>query len=260
MAEAGSNNETLMEEGKQDDKLERVLSQLGDLTRTVRENHDTVTRMISDKTQEVRDDLNLQMGQMTNRIQRIEDQVQELKTGKEFDPEKCVMMYHIPRSEGETEASLQQKVEEIMARGIMLPGIEVVRVKRCFGDPGPVKVEYYTENNKVDVLKSKGNLKNRREYSNIYVRSAKSHEERLMELNLKTLMEHLQIGNEFRFTGSGKLVYKDPEQERARREARSDRGRGRYMRGGFNRGGGRGGRGGFDSIFNPEDQQNDGPG
>ncbi len=70
----------------------------------------------------------------------------------------------------------------------------------------------------VDVLKAKRTLKDKTQYNNLYlyIRSAKSHEERLIDLNFTTLMDHLQVSDVFRFTGSGRLVPQDRDVAEAR--------------------------------------------
>ncbi len=79
-------------------------------------------------------------------------------------------------------------MEYIVSQGLALPGIEVVvLVRRCFGDRGPVKVEFISDTVKVDVLKAKRALKDKPQYNNLYIRSAKSHEERLIDRTLKLL-------------------------------------------------------------------------
>ena len=232
--------------GSNEDILKKMLSQINNLSQTVNKQHVDLTSLISSKTQSLKDEFTMQIGQLTNRILRVEQQVQELKEGKHFDTERCVMIYHMAQERDESEASLQLRVEEILSNGLELPGIEVVRVKRCFGEPGPVKVEFHNLNNKVEVLRAKEKLKRRRECSNLYMRSAKSHEERLLEINMKTLLQHLQIQDTFRFTGSGRMVYKD--QENLTLGGPSNRSRGR---GGYRGNRGRGRFQAYQSSFNP---------
>ncbi len=93
----------------------------------------------------------------------------------------------------------------------------------------PIKVEYYSVNEKNGVLRATKKLQEKRQHSNISIRSAKSHEERLIELNFKWLIDHLEISDVFRLMGSGRLVYKD---ERARNNgSEGGRGRGNAHRG-----------------------------
>ncbi len=150
---------------------------------------------------------------------------------------KLRMMYHISRGENETEASLSQKLVEIMTQGLELSGIEIVKTNRCFGNPSPIKVEFYSVNEKIDVLRANKKLPQKRQSSNIYIRSAKSHDERLIELNFKQLIDNLEISDVFRFTGSGRLVYKDEKERNNRSEGGKGRGNAHEGRKGRGRGG-----------------------
>ncbi len=119
----------------------------------------------------------------------------------DIDPDKCVVIYHVPKGGNETETTLLQKIEEIIGHGLELPGLEVVCVRHCFSDHGSIKVELTSVDNKVEVLRVKRVLVDKRQYSNMFLRSAKSH--------FKTLMNHMNVQHEFRFTGNGHLVYKE---------------------------------------------------
>ena len=85
-------------------------------------------------------------------------------------------------------------------------------------------------------MRAKAVLKDKSAYKNLYIRAAKSHEERLIELNFKSLMNHLEIADHFRFTGSGRLVPRESEAE----GNQTGRGRGRGRGCGSWRGRGRG--------------------
>ena len=124
------------------------------------------------------------------------------------------MMYNIFQDSKET-VQLLNIMDNIVSVGLGYPGVEVVRVKRCAGNPGPVKVELELENIKMDLLKAKGSLKDKRQYSQIYIRSSKSHESRLMELNMKTLLDELNMSQTFRFTGNGRMLRKDAAAHRS---------------------------------------------
>ena len=43
----------------------------------------------------------------------------------------------------------------------------------------------------------------------MYIRSSKSHSDRLAELNLKTILSEIPNGNDYRILGNGRLVKKD---------------------------------------------------
>lgn len=220
-----------------------MLAKLATLTDNVQKNHSEIKdsvneakKEIKDAKKEIRNEIAMQISQINGRIDRVERSVQEISTGTIFEPAKCIMIYHLTQPSDETEASLLRTVEHIVAEGFGLPGFEVIRAKRCYGNPGPVKVEFFNENIKVDVLKAKQAMKSKREFGYLYVRAAKTHEERLIELNFRTLMNRLDVASEFRFTGSGRLVPRDEDR-------RTDGGQGMGRGGGRGRGRGDGGRG-----------------
>ena len=89
----------------------------------------------------------------------------------------------------------------------------ITDVKRCpdrgTGKPPLLKIALETVEQKVDVLRAKESLKNTREFKNVYLRSSKTHTERILELNAKTLLSQLPNGNQYRVTANGRIVKKD---------------------------------------------------
>ena len=75
--------------------------------------------------------------------------------------------------------------------------------------PGLVKAEFNSVSEKVAVLRKKRLLKERGDYGNVYIRSAKSHTARLIEINFKTLLKEIPGGSEFYVAGNGRLRRKE---------------------------------------------------
>ena len=239
--------QTLME------KMTSMENNMKSYHQEMKSNHQEMKSLIDRKTAKVKDDILVQLGLVTSRIESMEmkmARVDEFMSGKTFETDKCIMIYHLSQSKSETESTLQQKVEEVIARGLDLPGVEVVRVKRCYGSPGPVKVELTSANIKVEVLRAKQQLKGKREYSQLYIRAAKSHEERLLELNMNTLLDYLDIRDRFRYTGSGRLVQRELDESELSGAVGGRRGRGFNRTRNYRvpmRGGGRGSSSGISS-------------
>ena len=61
-------------------------------------------------------------------------------------------------------------------------------------------------NQKILVLRNKSQLKNHREFKRVYIQSAKSHVERLLELNARTLLRELPQGRSYRVSGNGRIL------------------------------------------------------
>lgn len=62
--------------------------------------------------------------------------------------------------------------------------------------PGVVRAEFASVREKVDILRGKHNLKSNTQFAKVFVRSAKSHTDRIMESNFKTLLRDLPTGKD----------------------------------------------------------------
>ena len=71
-----------------------------------------------------------------------------------------------------------------------------------------VKVRLCNKNNKIEIFKRKKMLSKHKEYSHVFIRSALSHTEVLLQHNMRTLLKQMPKGRSLRLTGSGKLIPK----------------------------------------------------
>ena len=71
--------------------------------------------------------------------------------------------------------------------------------------PGYVKVSFRTCDEKVLVLRNKMVLKDIDDYSNVFIKSSKSHAERLIELNARAILRELPQGRNFRIDANGRI-------------------------------------------------------
>ena len=86
---------------------------------------------------------------------------------------------------------------------------DVVRLKsRVEGKPGIVKASFLTVADKIDVLRGKQKLRGSK-FGNVYMRTSKSHSERLMDINTKIILENSPWGKDYRVAANGRLVRKD---------------------------------------------------
>ncbi len=60
--------------------------------------------------------------------------------------------------------------------------------------PAAVKVEWSSREDKVSTLRLKQKLKEQSDYKNVFLKSAKSHAERLIEINFKTMLREMPQG------------------------------------------------------------------
>ena len=177
---------------------------------TVQERDNTLTA-VRQEIEQLRNQLNTDVGQLVSRCEKIENKVMKLKERYHFDTETTVVAQNVPVIPGR-EANLVNLAEELVHDGTGTRNVVVVRAKRLpskTNKPGLLKIEFQSLEEKIQVLRNKQKLKNHRAYEKCFLRSSKSHAERLMEANLATLLDHLPIRNQFRVAGNGRLVQND---------------------------------------------------
>ena len=216
-SETGSTGGTSMTEAGDSDiraQLKKIASGQNTIMNKIRENNDDLKTMIATEVSKVRDDIFLEMSQITRRLDILESRSPVATNTREpFSPDVTVVIANLALvSASETEAALMDKINHVLAEGLALPGIEPVAVTRRAArgrGPGLVLLELNDVGDKITVLKAKQSLRNKPEYKNLYLSSAEGHTDRLMRLNFNTLLNHLNLTREFRFTGSGRLVPRD---------------------------------------------------
>ena len=129
-----------------------------------------------------------------------------------FDPDRTVVVTGVRYSRSE---DILQKAKDLVGKGLELGDVEVINATRTpFRDdkPGIVKVEFNSREEKLSVLRAKLKLQSSAEYKRVFIRSAQSHAERLVQINNKVILKELGVEHKFRFTGNGRLVLKDQSQ------------------------------------------------
>lgn len=169
---------------------------------------------------------------MNDKIHRVEERLGALesrsKQEEEFPISTSVVIINLSEHVDE---DIDKKVEDLISKDLGLARIHPRRSKRLVSKttkPGLVKVEMKTVEDKVSVLRAKEQLKTSVDNKRVFIRSAQTHEERLMRSNLQTLLNDHPNGNQYRFTGSGRLVKKEqpsspsrPPNQRTHQPARS---------------------------------------
>ena len=157
--------------------------------------------------------LTLRMNEMDTRITTIE---QSQHKAEEFHCDTTIVAENVPFEEGE---NLIKKMSDLVRRdlAVHVPIVQVLRMKEgpprktrygTVKKPGLVKMQMRSVEDKVAVLREKRNLKNSREFSHVFLRSSKPHAERMMESNMKVLLEMIPGANDYIMTGNGRLVKK----------------------------------------------------
>lgn len=138
------------------------------------------------------------------------------------DPDVCITASGIPKTNGE---DLMKKANDLIcalgdnvSSRVLITG--VTRLRNNFNDRPPlIKVSFRNTNEKALVLRNKMKLKDIDPYKQVYVKSSKSHAERLIELNARALLRHLpqNEGRNLRVDANGRI-----REEQNRRSAQQN--------------------------------------
>lgn len=180
----------------------------GSMEKLMAVNKDVVLKEIEKVTKDMRANLDTEVGILCARMERMEQKISAKEAKKKsFDPVVSLIVVGLPQSEGE---DLMAKVKDLLHVGFgcdtaLFPAA-VERVRARGDRPGLVKVELNSVQEKVAVLRKKSNLKDNNRFNKVYMSSAKSHAERLMELNFRTLICETAAGKDFYLTGNRGMV------------------------------------------------------
>ena len=125
-----------------------------------------------------------------------------------FNPDVTLIATGVRFTEGE---DLLAKTQRLVHIGLASPDTRVIRAIRTpwrNNRPGIVKMELDSVVEKIKLLRKKTTLSEVPEFSKVYLRSCKSHEERLIEQNIREVINMLPHSQEYRFTGSGRLIWR----------------------------------------------------
>ena len=190
------------------EQLARIAADQKQIMSNIKTNHRELKQLIADEIGKVREDLNIEVAKINRRLDVLETRAPP-PVHEPFEPGVTVVVANLPSSSQEDPNQLMTGVQGLIHQGMGLPGIEIVAVTRRAArgrGPGLVLVELHDLEDKKTVLRAKRSLREKPEYRNIYVRSAEGHTDRLLRLNFQTLLNHFQLTQQFRFTGSGRLI------------------------------------------------------
>lgn len=173
-------------------------------------------KMDLEKTaKELRENLDLEVGIMSSRMESIEAKLANKSFKPSFDPSVSLVITGLQQEDNE---DLMFKVMDLLRDGLGCDPAPtpaaVERIRARGTKPGLVKVELSSVEEKVAVLRRKANLKDNERFQRVFVSSAKSHAERLVELNFRTFLRETAAGKDFYVTSNGRLVKRTAEQSR----------------------------------------------
>ncbi len=143
----------------------------------------------------------------------VETRLESLEAKFYFDPEVTIIIQGIPSSSSEKTMNVADK---LVTEGFGVSDITIVTAKRLLNKvdptkPGLLKIEVKDLEQKKRLLNNKRSLNNHQNRTDrdVYVRSSKSHVERILELNTQMLLQEIPTGYLFRLTANGRLIRKD---------------------------------------------------
>ena len=178
----------------------------------VRANVESMSDSISRKFQELHEHIDTETSVLASRLEDVESRINRLeqRPNEPFDPEVTLIGLGIREVSQEIPLEI---AKEIINVELDLPEVKVVRAIRIEnrngnGKPGLMKIELSSREDKITVLNRKKKLLESISFKGVFLRSAQSHVERLIQLNFKTILEEIPSGNQFRLTGNGRVVRK----------------------------------------------------
>lgn len=169
----------------------------------------SLERTLKQELKKMKDDFDSEIGGLKSRMQQLEEKIKmhysrPLDT---FDPDVSIVVMGLPFDEDE---NLAEKIEEVIEDGWTCDdGVTLVALERLRArgpGPGVVKVAFASAKEKVTVLRGKLNLKSKDKFKKVFIRTLKSHTERVMEENFKVLLHDLPIGSDYFVSGNGRIL------------------------------------------------------
>ena len=167
--------------------------------------------------------LNDTIPKLSDKVDQQAKEIEQLKIcapGKDIDPLKntdvTVVVSGLPKYPQENPLLIAEDlVANLGSDSYNVPIMQQVKVVKAarlphknMSKPPLMKISFRTLDEKKLVLANKRNLQYS-VFNRVFMRSSKSHEVRLLEMNTRTILDNSPLGNNFRINGMGKLVPKD---------------------------------------------------
>ena len=157
-------------------------------------------------------ELDQEVSLLVARIERTERNCNEFQQHihPEYDPQVTLIVQGLRENREENILLDAKKLVHQVLNEPDIPVINALRIPSRNNKPGIVKMEIDCVQNKVKLLRKKGLLREIEGYKNGFLRSSKTHVARLLELNIRKLLDEIPNGhNKYRITANGRLVEKD---------------------------------------------------
>ena len=138
--------------------------------------------------------------------QEVENIKQDFK--REFDPEVTLVVTNPPRHARNNPQAYSHRLIAAVGRPATI--VRVLHTEPRENTKGILKIELASKNEKVDILRHKSILKTTADFKYVYIRSSKTHTDRVMDYNFKTIIAELMPDNvsNYRIAGNGKIIKK----------------------------------------------------
>ena len=180
-----------------------------------------VLSTIDDKIKAVKVDVDLQFAAIDRRIDELEhnmrsftplDGMRDMNNQSVYNDELTVIVSNLREARGEDPLVVAQSLLNVLGEEVSnsITVIDAQRLpERNRGKPRLMKIAFESVEQKIKVLSTKTSLRGNGTYGRVYIRSSKSHVERLLELNTKTILSELPNGHLYRVSANGRILKKD---------------------------------------------------
>ena len=143
-------------------------------------------------------------------ITALKEEVANIKSqvNKDFDPEVTLVVTNQLRYVKDNPLAYSCRLLDSLGRPATI--VDVLHTQPRDNSNGVLKIELGSKEEKIDVLRHKTSLKDTHDFKSIYIRSSKTHTDRVMDYNFKTIITELMpdTASHYRIAGNGKLIKK----------------------------------------------------
>ena len=192
----------------------KIDSLRNELKRDIDQKFETFQTEMNDSLVSIKSDyasLKVELETLQNRLTTVENRNNQQE---DYDPvnnvDKTIVVANL-KEEADDPLTLNDTVDQLIeALGDSVSQeVTVVQTKRLVGrdnKPGLVKVALDSLESKIKVLKSKKNLRNNETFKRVWLRSSKSHTDRVAEMNFKKILQLVPGGDKLKISGNGKII------------------------------------------------------
>ena len=170
-----------------------------------------ISEVVKGETEKILKYVDSELSLVHGKIDKVEAKVYEMESKiiNEFDPDVTIVATGV---RPESDENPMRVADDIVRQGLRLYNVNIVRAARVPGKQGSagiLKIEMPNVQEKIRVLQSKQNLQNSSRWNRVFLRSSKTHAERVNEMNMKTLLSMIPGGDKKMVSGNGKIIDKN---------------------------------------------------